>query len=194
MVFGVKKLHQFLYGRPFTLYTVTNYSLDILKKIKKIPDIISARIQRWAVILSVYAYQLEYREGSKNENADGLRMLSRPTKRKDTPIAEENIMLLVYLDQTPVTYQEITRGTKMHKFLKQVLNYVKNGWPDKCPNTQEWHPYLITRHELGIEEEFLLWGRGVIVPIQGRKKLAEALRRGHPGIVKRKGLRRNYFW
>ena len=108
-------------------YLLKNFSLDILKKIKKIPDIISARIQRWAVILSVYAYQLEYREGSKNENADGLRMLSRPTKREDAPIAEENIMLLVYLDQTPVTYQEITRGTKLDKFLKQVLNYVKNG-------------------------------------------------------------------
>ena len=82
MVFGVKKLHQFLYGRPFTLYTVTNHSLDILKKIKKISEISSARIQRWAVILSAKAYQLEYREGSKKENADGLRRLSRPTKRE----------------------------------------------------------------------------------------------------------------
>ena len=33
VVFGVRKFHQFLYGRPFILYTVTNYSLDILKKI-----------------------------------------------------------------------------------------------------------------------------------------------------------------
>ena len=81
----------------------------------------------------------------------------------------------------------------MHKFLKQVLNYVKNGWPDKCPNTQEWHPYLITRHELEIMEECLLWGRGVIVPIQGWKKLAEALRWGHPGIVKRKGSDQKLF-
>ena len=68
-------------------------------------------------------------------------------------------MLLEYLVQTPVTYQEITRWTKKDKLLKQVLNYVKNGWPDKCPNTEEWHSYFIRRHELGIVEECLLVGR-----------------------------------
>ena len=93
-----------------------------------------------------------------------------PTKRETAPIAEENIMLLEYLDQTLVTYQEITRRTKKDKLLKQVLNYVKNGWPDKCPDTEGWHPYFIRRHELGIVEECLLWGRRVIVLIQGRKK------------------------
>ena len=77
---------------------------------------------------------------------------------------------------------------------KQVLNYVKNGWPDKCPNTEECHLYFITRPELGIVEECLLWGRRVIVPIQGRKKLLEALHKGNPGIVKWKGLSKNYFW
>ena len=68
-------------------------------------------------------------------------------------------MLLEYRVQTPITYQEITRWTKKDKLLKQVLNYVKNGWPDKCPNTEEWHPYIIRRHELGIVEECLLVGR-----------------------------------
>ena len=75
-----------------------------------------------------------------------------------------------------------------------MLNYVKNGWPDKCPTTEEWCPYFNKRHELGIVEECLLWGRRVIVPIQGRKKLMEALHEGHPGIVRMKGLSRTYFW
>ena len=103
-------------------------------------------------------------------------------------------MLLEYMEQTPVTYQEIIRRTKKDKLLKQVLNYIKNVWPDKCPDTEGWHPYFIRRHELGIAEECLLWGRRVIVPIQGRRKPLEALNEGHPGIVKEKGLSRNYFW
>ena len=59
-------------------------------------------------------------------------------------------MLMEYQDQTPVTYHEITRWTKKNKLLKHALNYVKNGWPEKSPNTEEWHPYFIRRHELGI--------------------------------------------
>ena len=169
VVLGVKKFHPYLYGRPFKLYTDHKSFLGYFKENKKIPEISSARIERWAVILSAYAFQLEYREGSKNRNADGLSRLPRPIKLEEVPIPEENIMLLEYLDQTPVTYQEIARWTKKDKLLKQVMNYVKNGWPDKCPITEEWRPYFNKRHEIEIVEECLLWGRRVIVPIQGRK-------------------------
>ena len=193
VVSGVKKFHQYLYGRLFKLYTDYKPLLGYFKENKKIPEISSARIQRWAVILSTHAYQLEYREGRKNGNADGLSRLPRPTKLK-VPIYEENIMLLEYLDQTPVTYQEIARWTKKDKLLKQVINYVNNGWPDKCPTTEEWRPYFNKRHEIGIVEECLLWGRRVIVSIRGRKKLMEALHEGHPGIVRIKGLTRTCFW
>lgn len=194
VVFGVKKFHQYLYGRPFTLYTHHKPLLGYFKENKKIPEISSARIQRWAVILSAYSYQLEYREGRKNGNADGLSRLPRSTTLGEVPIPEENIMLLDYLDQAPVTHQEIARWTKKDKLLKQVLDYVKNGWPEKCPTTEDWHPYFNRRHELGIVEECLLWGKRVVVPIQGRKELLEALHEGHPGIVKMKGLSRSYFW
>ena len=186
MVFEVKRFRQYLYGRPFKLYTEYKPLLGYFKENKKIP----ARIQHWAIILSAYAYQLEYREGSKNAKS----RLPRPTKLEEVPIPEENIMLLEYLDQTPITYQEIARWTKKDKLLKQVLNYVNNGWPDKSPTTEEWRPYFNKRHEIGIMEECILWGRRVIVPIQGRKKLMEALHEGHPGIVRMKGLSRTYFW
>ncbi len=52
VVFGVKKPHQYLYGSPFTLYTDHKPLLGYFKENKKIPVISSARIQRWAVILS----------------------------------------------------------------------------------------------------------------------------------------------
>ena len=66
----------------------------------------------------------------------------------------------------PRNYQVDEKG----QIPKTDAKLCKNGWPDKCPNTEEWHPYFIKRHELGIVEECLLWGRRVIMPIQGRKK------------------------
>ena len=37
---------------------------------KGIPPMTTARIQRWAILLSAYNYSLQYRPGNKNGNAD----------------------------------------------------------------------------------------------------------------------------
>ena len=46
MVFAVKKFHQFLYGRHFTVYTEYKPSLAIFNCEKPIPFMASGRIQR----------------------------------------------------------------------------------------------------------------------------------------------------
>lgn len=71
---------------------------------------------------------------------------------------EEIIMLLEYLKQTPVTYQEIVRWTGKDAIFKQVLLYIQHGWPHKCSNSEEWCPYFTRRNELGI----VLWIKNVI--------------------------------
>ena len=54
LVFAVKKFHQYLYGRPFTLITDHKPLLKILGPKTGIPPIGAARMQRWAFILSAY--------------------------------------------------------------------------------------------------------------------------------------------
>ena len=54
LIYGVQKFHQYLYGRHFVLYTDQKPLINILNPKKGIPPLSTARLQRWAVILSAY--------------------------------------------------------------------------------------------------------------------------------------------
>ena len=51
IVFGVKKFHQYLYGRRFTILSDHKPLQHIFKETSAIPPLPSARIQRWALLL-----------------------------------------------------------------------------------------------------------------------------------------------
>ena len=58
IVYGVKTFHQFLYGRKFTLVTDHQPLLAILGPKAEIPTLAAACMQRRALILSAYDYQI----------------------------------------------------------------------------------------------------------------------------------------
>lgn len=61
----------------------------------------AARIQRWALILAGYEYEILYKKGKKNGNADCLSRL--PLKESvDLPLPGESILLIEHLNSTPV--------------------------------------------------------------------------------------------
>ncbi len=60
-VFGVKRFHSYLYGRPFTLCTDHKPLLSLLSEQRAVPPLASARIQRWALTLSMYDYTLKFK-------------------------------------------------------------------------------------------------------------------------------------
>ena len=68
IVYGVKKFHQFLYGRKFTLVTDHQPLPALLGPKVAIPTMAAARMQRWAIVLSAYDYQIEYRRSEKHSN------------------------------------------------------------------------------------------------------------------------------
>ena len=72
LVFGVCKFHQYLYGRPFILYTDRQLLTTIFGPKRGIPPLAAARMQRWAMILSAYNYQMQYKPTKANASADGL--------------------------------------------------------------------------------------------------------------------------
>ena len=72
LVFGVKRFHQFLYGRKFTLVTDHKPLQAILGPKSAVPILAAARMQRWALVLSAYDYDLAYRRSEEHSNADAL--------------------------------------------------------------------------------------------------------------------------
>ena len=61
LVFGVKKFHQFLYGKNFQLVTDHKPLTMIFGSKTGVPPIAAARLQRWALLLSAYSYTIVYK-------------------------------------------------------------------------------------------------------------------------------------
>ena len=76
VVFAAKRFHQFLYGRHFEIYTDHKQRVGLLHPKKATPLMASSGIQRWALTLLTYEYELLYRPGNENGNTDGLNRLS----------------------------------------------------------------------------------------------------------------------
>ena len=67
LIFGVSKFHkiEYVHGRHFTLLSDHKPLQSLLNERKATPAMASARIQRLALILSAYEYDIRYQAGSK---------------------------------------------------------------------------------------------------------------------------------
>ena len=193
IVFGVRKFHQYLYGRQFTILTDHKPLERVFNPDKTTPQMAAARIQRWALILAAYTYNIQYKEGSQNANADAFSRLPLSDTPTSTPVPGETILLMELLENTPVRAEEIKKWTRRSPGLARVLNFIKQGWPSKCPDPA-LQPYFQRRDELSVQDDCILWGNRVVVPPQGRSQVVDELHETHPGICKMKSLARSYVW
>lgn len=142
--FGVRKLHKYLYGRTFHLLTDHKPLVTILDPKTTVPTLAAARMQRWAVILQAYNYQVEYRSLTEHSNADASSRLPfdlSPTKE------EAEMLFFSGLDELPVDSKDISRDTRRDPVLSRVLEYTFAGWPNYFTE-EELKPYFTHRHEL----------------------------------------------
>ena len=82
-------------GRSFTLVTDHRLLLKILGPKEGVPSLAAARLQRWALILSAYNYDMEYIAGANNKEAD---MMSRLPVHVDVIDPNEEIYGLDYCE------------------------------------------------------------------------------------------------
>lgn len=88
IVFRVKKFHQYLFGRKFTLLTDHRPLTSIFGPHKIFPSLAASRMQWWALLLSAHQYEIRYRKSDQHQNADDLSRLPLPVKRAEPTKAE----------------------------------------------------------------------------------------------------------
>jgi hypothetical protein len=69
LIFGVRQFHRYLVGQQFTLFMDHRPLLKILGPHIGVPTLAAARLQRLALILSAYNYEIEYKPGVENKEA-----------------------------------------------------------------------------------------------------------------------------
>ena len=193
IIFAVKKFHDYLYGRHFTLYSDHKPLQYLLNESKQIPVLASSRIQRWALTLSAYTYSINYKPGNKLAHADSLSRLPLPDHPKVVLMLHDMTLLLHHLSESIVHVSSIKDWTDKDPILSRVRTLVQTGWslPDNTPNLQ---PYAQCYTELSVIDGCLLRGSRVIVPPQGRPIVLSQLHDTHPGISRMKSLARSYVW
>ncbi|KAL4088576.1 hypothetical protein QTP88_023665 [Uroleucon formosanum] len=107
IIFAVKKFHKYLFARKFIL---------------NISVVASSRLRRWAVILSSYQYEIQHKKGVDISNADELSRLPQCSN------TGENECSILLLENLHLTYKEVSKKTSTDEVLKEVYQFIKEGW------------------------------------------------------------------
>ena len=160
IIFGIKKFHQYVYGRHFTLVTDNQVLRHIFATDATILTLAAARLVRWSIMLCAYHYDVEFRPTHARAHADMLSRLPLPS----STAADPNSINTMQIDFLPITANQIREATQTGEILQQVLQYCRDGlWSKNI--TADIKPYYDRRHELFIENDILLWGLRVIYPL-----------------------------
>ena len=192
IMFGVKRFHQYLYGRKFSIVSDHKPLQYLLNENKAVPAMASVRLQRWALTLSAYQYTISYRPGEKIANSDSLSRLPLPETPETISLPNEVVFLLQILQSSPISVEQIKYWIDRNPVLARVRTFVTKGWNSTCEDALS--PYHSRKHELSMLDGCVLWGNIVIVPVAGRKDVTELLHVGHPGITKMKNIARPVVW
>ncbi len=88
---------------------------------KVIPTLAAARLQRWALLLSAYNYEIQYKSTDAHSNADGLSRLPLPTLGSDKGGEGIHIFNVSQLQYLPVTCKNVRQATKNDPCVSKVL-------------------------------------------------------------------------
>ena len=192
LVFGIKRFHQYLYGRKFTLVTDHKPLLAILGPKQGIPPLAAARLQHWAVLLSVYTYDIQFKSTVAHGNADGLSRLPLPFDTREGESTESTTYFVSRMECLPVTVAQIQQATRTDPCLSKILQYTHHGWPSIVPEYAK--PFSNRRSELTVEGGCVLWGTRVIVPKKLQGRVLDELHCNHLGMSRMKSLAQSYVW
>jgi len=109
LVLSVKKFHKYLFGRSITLLTDHKPLLSILSPKTNVPPVTAACMQRWAIFLSAYDYNIEFRGTIKHANADSLSRL--PLAEDDDADTVASIFTVSLIGGLLITASDIAAAT-----------------------------------------------------------------------------------
>lgn len=191
IIFGVKHFHQYVAGREVIICTDHKPLLGIRGSGRQIPQILSPRMLRWCLLLGAYDYKLQYRPGTKHQNADALSRLPLPSN-EDEPYGPGDVLMIEALQLPLLTAPEIAKMMSND----QILSIVHQGLHDG--DTTQWigpefTPFITRQNELSTHKGCVLWGSRVVLPKAAQENAMRLLHSNHRGMTAMKQAARSHF-
>nr|XP_034833643.1 uncharacterized protein K02A2.6-like [Maniola hyperantus] len=193
IMFGIKKFHNYLAGRSFTVITDHKPLLGIFDPKRPMPSILSPRLTRISIALTAHDYNIAYRPGTQIANADGLSRWPLPVPELEEEPLYEILLMAEKLEDFPYSAVEIASETKKDQTLSRVVHFLQCGWPNKVTD-RNLRTYWLHRTELSLQDGCVLLGCRVVIPQPLRQNILHMLHTTHNGIVHTKALARSYVW
>uniref|UniRef100_A0A914E5V9 RNA-directed DNA polymerase n=1 Tax=Acrobeloides nanus TaxID=290746 RepID=A0A914E5V9_9BILA len=175
IVYGFNKFHQYLWANHFTLLTDHKPLVTIFGSQKGIPQTAASRLQRWALILMGYSFNIEYVNTKNFGQADGLSRLPLDSDQQfEETEAESEKFHIANIHSTqaelPVDVKQIARETTKDPILMQILKWIQGSWPEKVRGS-DFQAYVCKKDSLSLVNGCILWQDRTVIPYMLRQKV-----------------------
>ena len=204
LIFAVQRFHKMLFGRKFTLHTDHKPLLKIFGSKTGIPVYTANRLQRWALILLAYDFEIKYTNTNEFGHADVLsRLIQQHEKPSDdfviASISMENDIrndLNDSMATLPVSFNMVVQATEKDSTLQKVLQQMNHGWPENNKNIDSTLiPFYNRRDSLSQIDGVILFNSRIIVPKLYQHRILKQLHREHISSERSKSIARSYvYW
>ena len=109
-------------------------------------------MQRWALTLSAYHYDIQFKPTAHHGNADGLSRLPLPSVRGKEEMSEAAAAYIINVKQInklPVTAARLKEETASNPVLSKVLRYPQRRWPESID--AKLRSFLVNKEELTVD-------------------------------------------
>ena len=198
ITFGIKRLHTYLYNRPFVVLS-DHKPLEMI--CQKPLTVAPARLQAMLLSVQEYDFTVRYAPGTTVGLADALSRLPNPANNDDL-LTHANMDMpdtdirIEHIQFSQDILDRIRRATQDDPTLCELKQVIYNGWPD----TQQGLPKQLRtfwsyRDELSIDDALILKGERIYIPEPIRADIIKNLHTGHLGIVKTQlRAKKDVYW
>ncbi|XP_062714983.1 uncharacterized protein LOC134291358 [Aedes albopictus] len=126
IIFGVRKFHQCLYGRRFTLVTDNKPISQIFSESKGLPTMSAMRMQHYAAFLQAFDYRICHRRSSDHFNADAMSRLPTPHTDPESEIEEPDAVEVNAIQTLPLTVDELGSATLSDDSVREIKSLARS--------------------------------------------------------------------
>ena len=179
VLFGVKKFHNYLYGRYFNVESDHKPLQHInLKNLHLAPP----RLRRMLMQLSEYNFDIKYRPGKEMVLPDTLSRLSADDNYE---MPGMNVRIHSTVNITDKRHVELKEETCKDETLQKLTQLVERGWPQSIKKLgKDLKPFWSFRGDISLTDGLLLAGSRIIIPNSARQRVLQSIHEGHQGEMK----------
>lgn len=148
-------------------------------------------MQRWALFLSSFSYEIEYIK-SKDNKADVFSRLPLHDFVKEDDCTNPYLKFIASNDELPIDWTQIQTASAKDNEISSIFEYLRLGWPKIIG--ENFKPYIKFKNNFSIVDNCLMLGHKVVIPSSLRTDFLKTLHSTHLGMVKTKSLARSYVW